>query len=147
MSQPYHLRQRKEIEMKTRIFTSGILMRRGKMLILKRKPDDERNPDKWDCVGGHFLAEESAEECILREAREETGLDVRIKSHGAVFEYLDRYGRAVGIPFLLQADSSRVALSEHTDYKWVSLQELKDSNCVPEIRRALVALKLIRGRN
>lgn len=121
-------------------------MRRGKMLILKRKPDDERNPDKWDCVGGHLLAEESAEECILREAREETGLNVRIKRHGAVFEYFDKYGRAVGIPFLLQADSSRVALSEHTDYKWVSLHELKDYNCVPEMKRALVALKLIRGR-
>lgn len=122
-------------------------MRRGRMLILKRKPDDERNPGKWDCVGGHFLAEESAEECILREAREETGLDVRIKSHGLVFEYLDKYGRAVGIPFLLQAGSSVVALSEHTDYKWVGLHELKDYNCVPEIRRALVALKLIRARN
>lgn len=133
--------------MRTRIFTSGILMRRGKMLILKRKPNDERNPDKWDCVGGHFLAEESAEGCILREAREETGLNVRIKRHGAVFEYLDKYGRAVGIPFLIQADSSMVALSEHTDYKWVSLHELKDYNCVPEIKRALVALKLIRGRN
>lgn len=121
-------------------------MHRGKMLILKRKPDDERNPDRWDCVGGHFLAEESAEECILREAKEETGLDVRIKGHGPVFEYLDKYGRAVGIPFLLQAGSSRVALSEHADYKWVSLHELKDYNCVPEIRRALVALKLTRGR-
>ncbi len=117
------------------------------MLILKRKPDDERNPDKWDCVGGHFLAEESAEECILREAREETGLDVRIKSNGPVFEYLDRYGRAVGIPFLLQAGSTVVALSEHADYKWVGLHELKDYACVPEIRRSLVALKLIRARN
>ncbi len=132
--------------MKTRIFTSGILMRRGKMLILKRKSVDERNPGKWDCVGGHFLEEESAEDCILREAREETGLDVRIKGHGPVFEYLDKYGRAVGLPFLLQADSSRVALSEHTDYKWVSLNELKEYNCVPEIRRALFALKLVRGR-
>ena len=62
------------------------------------------------------------------------------------FEYLDKYGRAVGLPFLLQADSSRVALSEHTDYKWVSLNELKGYNCVPEIRRALFALKLVRGR-
>ena len=114
--------------MKTRIFTSGILMRRGRMLILKRKPDDERNPDKWDCVGGHFLAEESAEECILREAKEETGLDVRIKGHGPVFEYLDKYGRAVGIPFLLKADSSRVALSEHADYKWVSLHLQPNEN-------------------
>lgn len=132
--------------MKTRVFTSGILMHRGKMLILKRKPDDERNPGRWDCVGGHFLAEESAEDCIRREAKEESGLDVKIKRHGRVFEYIDNYGRAVGLPYLLQSNSERVKLSEHTDYRWVSLDELKNYDCVPEIRKALLSLRLIRGR-
>lgn len=32
------------------------------------------NKDKWIGVGGHFEAEESPEECLLREVREETGL-------------------------------------------------------------------------
>ena len=32
-----------------------------------------RNKDKWIGVGGHFEADESPEECLLREVREETG--------------------------------------------------------------------------
>jgi 8-oxo-dGTP pyrophosphatase MutT (NUDIX family) len=122
-------------------------MHRERMLILKRKQDDERNPGKWDCVGGHFLAEESAEDCMLREAMEESGLDVKIKRYGRVFEYVDKYGRAVGVPFLLQSSTERVKLSEHADYRWVSLGELKNYDCVPEIRKALVSLKLIRERS
>lgn len=32
------------------------------------------NKDKWIGVGGHFLTDESPEECLLREVKEETGL-------------------------------------------------------------------------
>jgi 8-oxo-dGTP diphosphatase len=32
------------------------------------------NKDKWIGVGGHFELNESPEECLLREAKEETGL-------------------------------------------------------------------------
>lgn len=32
------------------------------------------NRDKWIGVGGHFEADESPEECLLREVKEETGL-------------------------------------------------------------------------
>ena len=32
------------------------------------------NKDKWIGIGGHFEADESPEECLLREAKEETGL-------------------------------------------------------------------------
>jgi 8-oxo-dGTP diphosphatase len=32
------------------------------------------NKDKWIGIGGHFEVNESPEECLLREAKEETGL-------------------------------------------------------------------------
>ena len=32
------------------------------------------NKDKWIGIGGHFQVNESPEECLLREAKEETGL-------------------------------------------------------------------------
>lgn len=32
------------------------------------------NKDKWIGIGGHFEEDESPEECLLREAKEETGL-------------------------------------------------------------------------
>ena len=43
------------------------------MLHRIRKKNDV-NQDKWIGIGGHFEEGETPEECILREAKEETGL-------------------------------------------------------------------------
>jgi len=45
------------------------------MLHRTKKANDE-NHDKWIGIGGKFEEGESPEECMLREAREETGLTV-----------------------------------------------------------------------
>lgn len=46
----------------------------GKYLMLHRTvKKNDVNKDKWVGVGGHFEADESPEECLLREVREETG--------------------------------------------------------------------------
>lgn len=48
--------------------------RDGKYLMLHRTlKKNDVNKDKWIGVGGHFEAEESPEECLLREVKEETG--------------------------------------------------------------------------
>ena len=49
----------------------------NKYLMLHRivKKNDV-NKDKWIGVGGHFEQGESPEECLLREVKEETGLDL-----------------------------------------------------------------------
>ena len=47
----------------------------GKYLMLHRTvKENDINKDKWIGVGGHFEKGESPEECLLREAEEETGL-------------------------------------------------------------------------
>ena len=46
-----------------------------KYLMLHRiKKEKDLNKDKWIGVGGHFEQDESPEECLLREVKEETGL-------------------------------------------------------------------------
>lgn len=46
----------------------------GKYLMLHRTAKkNDMNKDKWIGVGGHFEQDESPEECLLREVREETG--------------------------------------------------------------------------
>ena len=49
--------------------------RDGNYLMLHRtKKENDLNHDKWIGVGGKFEENESPEECLLREVREETGL-------------------------------------------------------------------------
>ena len=50
----------------------------GQYLMLHRtKKKKDINKDKWIGVGGHAEGTESPEECLLREVKEETGLDVK----------------------------------------------------------------------
>ncbi len=47
----------------------------GRYLLLHRiKKENDLNKDKWIGIGGKFEENESPEECLLREAKEETGL-------------------------------------------------------------------------
>jgi 8-oxo-dGTP diphosphatase len=123
--------------LKTRLFTAGILMSRGRLLIMKRKPGDDTYPGLWDCVGGHFEEGESAEGCMLREASEESGLRVKVVKTGRLIEYRDRYGRSVAVPFLLEASRGRVTVSEHEEFRWVYPGEARRLRTVPALKMAL----------
>lgn len=47
----------------------------GAYLMLHRiKKENDENKDKWIGIGGKFLENESPDECLLREVKEETGL-------------------------------------------------------------------------
>ena len=51
----------------------------GKYLMLHRNvKENDVNEGKWIGVGGHFEADESPEECLLREVKEETGVSASI---------------------------------------------------------------------
>ena len=70
----------------------------GRYLMLHRTvKKNDVNKDKWIGVGGHFEADESPEECLLREVKEETGYTltswqfrgiVTFVSGGGITEYM-----------------------------------------------------------
>lgn len=60
---------------RSRLTTLCYVEREDAYLMLHRvKKENDVNKDKWIGIGGHFEAGESPEECIRREALEETGL-------------------------------------------------------------------------
>lgn len=64
--------------MKSQLTTLCYIEKDNKYLMLHRttKANDE-NHDKWIGVGGHFEKGESPEDCLLREVKEETGLELK----------------------------------------------------------------------
>ena len=56
------------------------------------KKQNDVNQDKWIGVGGKFEADESPEDCLLREVREETGLNLtRYQYRGIVTFVSERW--------------------------------------------------------
>ena len=62
------------------------------LMLHRTKKENDLNHDKWIGVGGKFEPNESPEECMLRETREETGLTLtRWRYRGLVTFVSDRW--------------------------------------------------------
>lgn len=59
----------------------------GKFLITRRAMDKEWAPGWWEVSGGAVLAGEDSYDAVVREIREETGLDVSGCGGGFLFSY------------------------------------------------------------
>ena len=67
--------------------------RDGKYLMMHRnKKENDVNEGKWIGVGGHFEANESPDECLLREVKEETGLELMDYSCKGIVTFVSAKG-------------------------------------------------------
>ena len=64
--------------MKTYFAITGIVENKNKVLILKKSAKDYNYPKRWSFCSGYVKEFESAEDTVLREIKEETGLKARI---------------------------------------------------------------------
>ena len=66
----------------------GVIMRPdGKFLITQRVMTKAWAPGWWEVSGGAAMAGEESEEAVMREIKEETGLDVKGAKGGYMFSY------------------------------------------------------------
>jgi 8-oxo-dGTP pyrophosphatase MutT (NUDIX family) len=55
----------------------ALIVHDGHVLLVRKSADDPYHPMKWEIPGGRRLEDESLDEHIEREVREEVGLDIR----------------------------------------------------------------------
>ena len=105
------------------------VLRGNEVLMLHRvKKKNDINKDKWIGIGGKFEGCESPDECLLREAREETGLTLTSwKCHGVV-TFLTENEEDGEFMYLFTADGYEGSLKEcnEGDLRWVSREFLGD---------------------
>ena len=107
----------------------GALVRDGRVLLGHRRPDKHAYPDVWDLPGGVMEAGESELEALVRELREELGVEVAVESATHLCRVT---GGPVDEPALLSAwlvrewdgTPSNTAPEEHDALAWFGLDEL-----------------------
>lgn len=114
------------------------------ILLLKRNALRRTSPNKWQTPSGFMKEGESAEEAVLREVKEETTLEGTIKKSGSAFEVVDEWARWIIIPFLISVKSDKVVIDtrEHSEFRWVKVNEVSSFECVKGIDEDLKAVGL-----
>ncbi len=101
----------------------AVVQFKGKILLLKRGHHKKYFPNKWENAGGKINKHETPEEAVIREVKEETGLNGKILRRGRTYDWLAEDVIFHIIPFLFEAASDDVKLSEeHSDCEWVDIE-------------------------
>jgi len=114
----------------------------GKVLLIKEssKYSDEFNAGKFDVVGGRVNKGERFEACLIREIKEETGLDVRIGKPFFVNEWRPVVNgeewQIIGMYFECFSDSDEVKLSEdHEEFIWIDPEKFNDYEIIDNMKK------------
>ena len=115
------------------VVVTAIIKHKNKFLILKRSPSMDIHPNKWSFPGGKLEKSEGIYECLSREIKEETGLEIQQE-----LQYISDYTYerpnkdwTLGFCFVINSTSNQVKLSsEFTDSKWVTKSELKNYDLI-----------------
>lgn len=104
--------------------TCAIIVEGDKILVTQRS-ERMSLPLKWEFPGGKIEENETAENCILREIKEELNLEIEIitRLESKKFDY-PTFSINL-IPFISKYLSGIINLNEHKDYKWLTKEEMK----------------------
>ena len=116
----------------------GVIASRGRLLVLKRAPVLAYKPESWDLPGGHMALGESTEECLLREVREETALDVAIDHLLGLHSMVSQpYVQALYACRLTVFQNVKLRADEHVEHRWVTPGELATLQLIPYLASIL----------
>lgn len=119
--------------MKSRVVVTAFIEKDGKVLLGQKKSGVGPYPDTWHLPGGGAnLGEESIDEAIIREVKEETGLEIVDLERVAFDEDSepDKYGERTHYIFLVYKATAKsfavTAADDIVELKWFDKSELPD---------------------
>jgi len=111
----------------------AVIVRNGRILLEKRKNSPGKG--RWTIPGGLVNLGETAEQAVIREVKEETGLEVCNPRLVDVVNYISlgkkglvRYHYVI-IDYIVTSKGGKAkAASDADDLRWVSFHEVEDYN-------------------
>jgi 8-oxo-dGTP diphosphatase len=126
--------------------TAAILINDDKLLIAQRKSNDKL-PDKWEFPGGKVENDETAEECLKREMKEEFGIDVSVGEF--IGESVYHYDH-ISIRLLAYRtfwNTGEIKIKAHQSIEWVTINQIGQFDFAPadipfveKLRRGEIAI-------
>jgi len=120
--------------MENRKVSGGIVINEGKILLIKRRYEPNKNA--W-CPPGGFTEKsinESVEDCYIREVKEETNIDIDIIKKLDILKFYNKIkdrNEEIYV-FLCRPKSTEIVIGgEVSDVKWIILNEINNLSLIP----------------
>ncbi|MFT7362099.1 MAG: 8-oxo-dGTP diphosphatase [Algoriphagus sp.] len=111
--------------------TCILLFHQGKILAAQRSSQMDL-PLLWEFPGGKVEKGESEKACILREIKEELGIEIEVLERVGEFDYVYSEEKSIRlIPFLAVWKSREIILLEHVQISWIGKSDLNTIDWAP----------------
>ena len=110
---------------------AAILEKEDKILIAKKR-EGKPLAGLWEFPGGKIEKDEIPEESLVRELMEEMDIKVKVKDY--VGESIYDYGNDKIISlkgFKAEIIEGEIKLTDHDEYKWITIDEINNYNLAP----------------
>jgi 8-oxo-dGTP diphosphatase len=132
------------MDLKLFVAVKALIERDGKVLVLRESAEHPTNTHagEYDLPGGRIEPGEHLEDALLREVKEETGLDIEIGAPFFADESLPRpvvHGKELQVIKIfffckLSADAYEVTLSDENDeFAWIDPREYKKAGLIENL--------------
>lgn len=98
------------------------------LMLLRNKEKDDINHNKWLGIGGHIEINETPEECMIREANEETGLSLlNINKRGTIYFHSGDLHEKMHL-FTCNSFVGNLIECDEGTLKWIPIKEVPNLN-------------------
>ncbi|MEM5834636.1 MAG: NUDIX domain-containing protein [Candidatus Aenigmatarchaeota archaeon] len=130
--------------MEVQVGTAAVVVKEDSFLVIKRATKDEFAKEaSWTLPGGRVENYEDPNQAVLREIKEETGIEVEIVKPIGIWSGRKNNVWRIIIHYLCKYRKGRVKLSkEHSEFSWIKFKELKKAELEEWVKeKAKIAVK------
>ena len=110
--------------------TAAILFKNDKLLIAQRKSGDKL-PDEWEFPGSKVENDETPEQCLKREMKEEFGIDVIVGEFlGESVYHYDHISIRL-LAYRAFWNTGELKIREHQSIRWVTINQIDQFDFAP----------------
>lgn len=104
----------------------AIIINKENRILVTKRSDKMSLPLKWEFPGGKVEQNETYEQTLLREIKEELNIDIRITQQlDSVVHHYPTFS-IILIPFICEYLAGEIVLLEHAAYYWLKPENLLD---------------------
>ncbi|NMA17587.1 MAG: (deoxy)nucleoside triphosphate pyrophosphohydrolase [Clostridiaceae bacterium] len=119
---------------------AAAIIKQSKVLLTRRAASEEMGGG-WEFPGGKIEADETPEECVLREIREELAIDIEVDSFCTNVQYeYESFFLDMDV-YYCRISEGTIGISVHDKFVWAEIDRLLSFDLLPA--DILVAKKII----